>query len=545
MNFQVVFTNEEESFIYALLLNCRAILEREFSVLRPQYTSALFLKSRILEIATRKNQLTVVVRMLPPEMAYYSHPQYKEEIREIFRQADRFLEEGGSRLIFLLKKGFGPNEVGTGLKNIAFLEPSDLFAMYPQLDPGKVDIQSLKKQLKYDVIKRYYLITRDDQVFYQFFPNNPADCRKGVIRSDRSGIRNIKVDFSAPLDDDFCVIQAKVTPEINRIKEVLRKVYFDEESVFIYGESGTGKECIAQMVYFLRKMHGKKGKFVAQNCAGIPAELLESELFGYEKGSFTGATAPKKGLVKEAENGVLFLDEIDKMPLELQAKLLRFVQSKKVRPVGSLKEESVRDIKIVAASNVDPLKAIEEKKLLLDLYQRLSTILLVLPPLRRWVDEDKLRLINSFVYSYTYKNKEFTWNFLRERGIIPDDDPDFRVPEGLYYTVIPPAIIEMLLKHRWELGNARELRKTVIRYLVTGRLEDDRSLLEVVDTPDGGEDIFSVAIDRESPLKIEELQHRYALYIYNGPGERTISRSARLIGVTDQTFRKYLKMKSE
>lgn len=157
------------------------------------------------------------------------------------------------------------------------------------------------------------------------------------------------------------------------------KIARSDSSTLIYGESGTGKELIAAALHRLSPR--SKNKFVAINCSAIPEDLLESELFGYEKGAFTGAVSRKIGFFEVANGGTIFLDEIGDMPGRLQAKLLRVLQEKKYNPVGSTQVKNT-DVRIIAATNVELEKAVEEKKFRLDLYYRLNVIPLKVPPLR-------------------------------------------------------------------------------------------------------------------------------------------------------------------
>lgn len=171
-----------------------------------------------------------------------------------------------------------------------------------------------------------------------------------------------------------------------------------EGPVLIMGESGTGKELVARAVH--EESTRRDQKFIPVNCASIPAELFESEFFGHEQGSFTGAQKKRKGLVLEAQGGTLFLDEISEMPLDLQAKLLRFLQEKKIRPVGG--EEFDVDVRIVAASNRDLPRLAREGSFREDLYYRLETFGLYVPALReRGSDADLLAM--SFLKNFSHE----------------------------------------------------------------------------------------------------------------------------------------------
>ena len=215
---------------------------------------------------------------------------------------------------------------------------------------------------------------------------------------------------------------------------MIQKVAPTDASVMISGESGVGKEIVADEIY---KMGPRKDKpFVKVNCASIPANLLESELFGYEKGAFTGASASgKKGLFEMANHGTLLLDEIGDMPLDLQVKLLRAIQSKEITRVGGTKPIPL-DIRFISATNSDLKKKIAEGSFRRDLFYRLSVIPIHIPPLRERTD-DLEELCNHFIDIYG----EHHGRRIR----------------------LLPAHLNLMKKYSWP-GNIREL-ENVIEYL--------------------------------------------------------------------------------
>lgn len=168
-----------------------------------------------------------------------------------------------------------------------------------------------------------------------------------------------------------------------KVAELVEKIAPSNATVLITGESGTGKEVVAK---YIHRKSGRKGRFVAVNCAAIPETLLEAELFGYERGAFTGATSAKEGKFELADGGTVFLDEIGEMPLSLQAKLLRVLQEKEVDRLGGKTPKKV-DVRIVAATNKDLERLVEDGKFREDLYYRLAVLLVKLPPLRERKEE--------------------------------------------------------------------------------------------------------------------------------------------------------------
>jgi DNA-binding NtrC family response regulator len=188
-----------------------------------------------------------------------------------------------------------------------------------------------------------------------------------------------------------------VSPEMDKVKKLILKIAKSNSTVLIRGESGTGKELIA------RSMHKNSLRanetFQAVNCAAINENLLESELFGHEKGSFTGAVAEKKGLFEIANNGTLFLDEIGELDIALQAKILRALQEREIRRVGGVRDIPV-DVRVLAATNRDLLKMTEEKRFREDLYYRLNVLSIEIPPLRERRSDIPV-LIDYFVKKHT------------------------------------------------------------------------------------------------------------------------------------------------
>ncbi|MEZ7933353.1 MAG: sigma-54 dependent transcriptional regulator [Sulfurospirillum sp.] len=246
-----------------------------------------------------------------------------------------------------------------------------------------------------------------------------------------------KIDSSKEDNGDFIAS----SPELEKALSIARKAAKTDVSVLLLGESGVGKELFANYVH--KNSPRAKNPFVAINMAAIPENLLESELFGYEKGAFTDATAEKKGYFEVANGGTLFLDEIGEMPMTLQAKLLRVIQERVMVRVGGTKELPI-DVRIVSATNADIKKSIKEGRFREDLYYRLNTIPIEIAPLRQR-KEEILPICEVILERVTKKY-------------------------GLQKRYFSEEAIESLMAYRWP-GNIRELISVVERAVILSDTE--------------------------------------------------------------------------
>ncbi|MFQ5688775.1 MAG: sigma-54-dependent transcriptional regulator [Gemmatimonadota bacterium] len=274
-----------------------------------------------------------------------------------------------------------------------------------------------------------------------------------------------------------------VSQAMRQAVQTALKVAKTDASVFITGASGTGKELIAHYIHGESRRSRKS--FVAVNCAALPSELLESELFGHRRGAFTGAVRDKPGLLEVADQGTFFLDELAEMPLPLQAKLLRVVQDGVLRRVGSEKDDAVVDVRFVSATNWDPEEALENGVLRSDLYYRLRVVPIHLPPLKERA-EDIPVLIKHFVDHF--------WRRHQLPGAMPPR--------------LSPEAMDALLRYPWP-GNVRELQNVIENLVV---LSDPNDLigperLAILDQggagagrEDGRGQSFSSAIDLQAPF---------------------------------------------
>ncbi|MFO7831631.1 MAG: sigma-54 dependent transcriptional regulator [Desulfuromonadaceae bacterium] len=269
--------------------------------------------------------------------------------------------------------------------------------------------------------------------FYLHTPCSNAEIAEIVARAEQQYAAHNKEDEARDQLVMFPEIIGQ-TQEMEKLFDMIRLLADDSDStILIHGESGTGKELVAKAVHNNSPRRNKN--FVPINCAAIPEELLESELFGHEKGSFTGATANKKGRLQHADGGTLFLDEIGDMQPLLQAKILRVIQEKEFEPVGSVKSVNV-DVRIVAATHRNLEEAIKKGTFREDLYYRLNVIPLHIPPLHQRRDDIPL-LLEKFAQRFCTSKKRPLFTFAQ-------------------------STLECLQQYSWP-GNVRELENLVQR----------------------------------------------------------------------------------
>ncbi len=303
------------------------------------------------------------------------------------------------------------------------------------------------------------------------------------------------------------------SPKMQKVFALIERVARTSSTVLIRGDSGTGKELIARAIHFASPRSGHR--FLSVNCGALPETLLESELFGHERGSFTGAVKDKKGLFQEAHRGTLFLDEIGEMSTTMQVKVLRALQEKVVRKVGGSQEEQV-DVRIIAATNQDLEKNVEEGRFREDLYYRINVIPVDLPPLRERIEDVPL-LVEHFLDKYS-----------QEMGIPTKP--------------ISQEAMKHLESYDWP-GNVRELENAIERTLAlsTGdtiqladlpiRLSDRRRSPELIALPADGLDLESYLDKIRSQLMSEALARC--------DGVQT--QAAELLGMSFRSFRYYAK----
>jgi len=298
----------------------------------------------------------------------------------------------------------------------------------------------------------------------------------------------------------------KIIGESKAIKEVLStvaRVAKSDSTVLIRGESGTGKELVARAIHALGDRASQK--FISLSCVAIPETLLESELFGYEKGAFTGATRRKEGRFELADSGTLFLDEIGDLSLETQVKLLRVIESQEFERLGG-KETIKVNVRIISATNQDLEKKIKEKSFREDLYYRLNVVSIFIPPLRERKG-DILPLVEHFIQKYNQKTGK------KIQGITTDAK-------------------DILLSYPWP-GNIRELENVIERAIVLGRGE-------AIDKSDLAYLSFQKTEQFPSDFSLRELEKSQILKVLEKT-EGNLTQAAELLGIHRNTLRLKIK----
>jgi two-component system response regulator AtoC len=286
--------------------------------------------------------------------------------------------------------------------------------------------------------------------------------------------------------------------KMQRVIEVIKVVAKSNVTILITGESGTGKELVARAIHSQSDRSSKP--FVAVSCAALPESLLESELFGHEKGSFTGAYAQKKGKFEFANGGTLFLDEIGEMSANIQVHLLRVLEEKEFTRVGGNEPIKV-DVRVISATNKDLRRAIEKQEFREDLYYRLNVVNIELPPLRERKEDIPL-LAEHFLHKFAAENRKEVTEF-------------------------SPEVIESLLAYDWP-GNIRELENSIERAIILSR---DSSIT----TADLPQENVSLVSSASIGKNLKEVEKTHILNVLRETGEN-YSEAARILGVSRMTL---------
>lgn len=345
--------------------------------------------------------------------------------------------------------------------------------------------------------------------------------RQAILDAVESALKRSRTTAQTEMPEKKGEQIVGVSDAVKQLRQMVNKVAATDGAVLITGESGTGKELVARCIH--EKSNRQSGPFIAINCAAIPEQLMESELFGHEKGAFSGAVSQHVGLLEAANGGTLLLDEIGDMPILLQSKLLRVLQEKEIRRVGAIRSKKV-DLRVIAATNCDLKMYVKQGRFREDLLFRLDVLGIRIPPLRERM-EDVLELAAHFL------------RHTSERDSVKGTKQIFGMTKDA---------MEALLAHEWP-GNIRELSNVIERAVVFASgdqitLNDlPRHLVENVRGVTAGP-MESIAVPLGTPLKdVEELLIRKTLEATSGDKNMT----AKLLGVNSRTiYRKIVKNQS-
>ncbi|MCH8029572.1 MAG: sigma-54-dependent Fis family transcriptional regulator [Candidatus Dadabacteria bacterium] len=363
----------------------------------------------------------------------------------------------------------------------------------------------------------------------------------GNVETSIEAIKNGATDYlNKPINSDELILRLRMIEERNRLrsenlylkKELGKEEGFEElvysgemmkavvnfakrvseykTTVLIVGESGTGKEILAHAIHKSSPRQDKP--FVAVNCSAIPETLFESELFGYVKGAFSGASSSKTGLFEEADGGTLFLDEIGEFPPALQPKLLRALQEEEIRRLGDTKTRKV-DVRIIAATSHNLAEDVQQGSFRDDLYYRLNVVPITIPPLRDRA-EDIPKLIKHFIQKY---NMKF----------------------GKHIEGIAPSIMPRLMEHPWK-GNVRELENTIERAIILAD-SDTITKIDLSESAPPGEDNRNFYVDT---LSLDQSWHKLEYYLITKALKETgnnRTKAAKLLEVSRRALQYKLK----
>jgi len=354
--------------------------------------------------------------------------------------------------------------------------------------------------------------------YYITKPFEPVELSAIVISAARhSSLRKQLAIAQRPANNPIETILIGISQPMRKLKAALDRLAEQDVSILVQGESGTGKELVARALHERGARHRKR--FVALNCGAIPENLIDSELFGHVKGSFTGATTDRAGVFVEADGGTLFLDEIGDMPIGVQARLLRVLQESEVRPVGGSGVKKV-DARVIAATNVDLTAAVEQQKFRQDLFYRLNVVALRVPPLRERLDDMPI----------------LAAHFLKKHA-------------GAKPPALAPETLEVMGDYSWP-GNVRELENAVLHMLALHRGEvigPDALPPALTGRTNGNGVGVSVTDDDDEAIGLTEakrrasgaFEKRYLTRVMER-SKGSVSEAARLAGLDRTNFRRLL-----
>jgi DNA-binding NtrC family response regulator len=429
-------------------------------------------------------------------------------------------EQNSTKLLkkVLSKKGYNVEESNDSTKAIEMIKENNYDIIISDLqmpDLSGIDLLKAKPEESiFIMITGYGSITSavDSMKLGAFdYINKPFNLDEFQIKVDKAAekinLTNQVKSLRSQVENDylFSSIVGK-SKKMRNVFELIKKVAKSKINILIEGQSGTGKELVSKAIHFNSPQ--KNAAFVAINCSAIPENLLESELFGHVRGAFTGAVETQKGVFEQANGGTLLLDEIAEMPVALQAKLLRAIENWEIKALGSDRIKKV-DVRLISATNQNLKELIKQKKFREDLYYRIATVTINLPPLNERKEDIPL-LVDFFIKKF---QKKFSRNL-----------------------IITPEALDLLLKLDWK-GNVRELENVLERAIITS--ENDKigaSDFKFVQTTEASDNPFS-SMDSLGLREIEKLYIKKTLEENNWNKLKV----AQILGIDRKTLYKKIK----
>ncbi|MGS2764919.1 sigma-54-dependent transcriptional regulator [Sinomicrobium sp. M5D2P9] len=348
-------------------------------------------------------------------------------------------------------------------------------------------------------------IGKSGVVDYLIKPFTRDELRNAVTKSldgaKKNGQKQKKSDPGKPDHASFGELIGN-SDELEKVKDIIGRVKDNRATILIQGESGTGKELIARAIHYNGKF--SKEPFIAVNCGAIPESLLESELFGYEKGAFTGAAESRMGFFQAADKGTIFLDEIGNASFQVQNGLLRVLQEKEVTRVGSRKPQKV-ELRVIAATNSNLRELVRQKKFREDLYYRLTVVEIDVPPLRKRKSDIPL-LMEKYIRKYGVEYKDRLLS-------------------------VTPEVMEVLLRYDWP-GNIRELENIVQRAVI---MCDTR--IELKDIPDSLK--YNIDFPEDAFVSLSEMEKQYIQKVLRAVDDNK-TKASEILGIDRKTLRNKL-----
>lgn len=345
------------------------------------------------------------------------------------------------------------------------------------------------------------LVAIKSKVAYLTKPFTKEELKSAVDFTLHKNVTNPVVQISQSKNTAYGDIIG-VSEKIDKVIQIIERVKNNKATVFINGESGTGKELVARAIHYQGKF--SRAPFISVNCGGIPENLLETELFGYVKGAFTGADTNRDGYFQAAHGGTIFLDEIGNASIAVQSRLLRVLQDKEVMKVGSQKAEKL-DVRIIAATNSDLRDMIRKQTFREDLYYRLTVVEINVAPLKDRKEDIPL-LVDKFLFKYGVEYKD-------------------------QFVKISPEALSLLQRYDWP-GNIRELENIIQRSVIMCD-----KVIEIEHLPNALK--FNINFSNEAFMSLKDMEKQYILKVLNSTNNNK-TKAAEILGIDRKTIRQKL-----